>query len=122
LNWIEIIAGFLAGILGAMGFGGGGVLVVFLTLFLDKDQTVAQGINLVFFIPCAIIALIVYSKKKLVEWKIAIPAACFGFGGAIIGVLLSGVIGDEWLPKIFAVLFLVIGLMEVFHKKKDSSD
>ena len=43
------IAGILSGIIGAMGIGGGGILIIYLTLFADMEQMAAQGINLLFF-------------------------------------------------------------------------
>ena len=50
---LDIIAGIISGILGAMGFGGGGILILYLTLYKDMPQVVSQGINLLFFIPSA---------------------------------------------------------------------
>ena len=54
-------AGTLSGMIGAMGLGGGGVLIIYLTLFLGMEQGIAQGVNLIFFFPCAVFALIVFS-------------------------------------------------------------
>ena len=45
-----IIASFVSGLLGAMGIGGGSVLIIYLTTVLSLEQKAAQGINLVFFI------------------------------------------------------------------------
>ena len=50
MNYIvPIIAGFLSGLIGSMGFGGGGVLIIYLVIFTNTPQIVAQGINLIFF-------------------------------------------------------------------------
>ena len=48
------LAGTLSGVIGAMGLGGGGVLIIYLTLFLGMEQGIAQGVNLIFFIPSEI--------------------------------------------------------------------
>jgi uncharacterized membrane protein YfcA len=61
-----------------MGLGGGMVLIVYLTVFAGFSQLAAQGINLVFFIPIAIISLVLHTKNKLVEWKKAVPAVLWG--------------------------------------------
>ena len=53
LNWAALAAGFAAGALGAMGLGGGSVLILYLTLCAGLPQLQAQGINLTFFLPCA---------------------------------------------------------------------
>lgn len=59
-----MIAGFLAGVISGMGMGGGIILIPVLTLLLGFDQKQAQGMNLFFFIPTAVLALVVHIKKK----------------------------------------------------------
>ena len=61
MNWIWTpIAGILSGILASMGLGGGGILIIYLTIFAGIEQATAQGINLVFFIPISIVAILIY--------------------------------------------------------------
>ena len=67
--WLYIIFGALGGILGGMGMGGGTLLIPLLTIFTETKQKEAQGINLIVFIPMAIIALIIHFKNKLVNVK-----------------------------------------------------
>ena len=64
-----VLAAFFSGLAGSLGLGGGGVLVLYLVLALGMPQLKAQGINLLFFIPCAALSSIVYSFKKLIDWK-----------------------------------------------------
>ena len=52
---LSYIAAFLTGILAAMGVGGGMILIVYLTFFVGVPQLSAQGINLIYFIPIAIL-------------------------------------------------------------------
>lgn len=80
---------FLTGIFASMGLGGGMVLIVYLTVFAGFSQLVAQGINLVFFIPIAIISLVLHTKNKLVEWKKAVPAVLWGTAAVIISAWLA---------------------------------
>ena len=54
-----ILAAFFSGLAGSLGLGGGGVLVLYLALALGMSQLKAQGINLLFFIPCAVLSSIV---------------------------------------------------------------
>ena len=49
---LSSIAAILSGVFAAMGFGGGSIFIIYLTLFENLPQTLAQGINLIFFIPC----------------------------------------------------------------------
>ena len=115
-------AGTLSGMIGAMGLGGGGVLIIYLTLFLGMEQGIAQGVNLIFFIPSAVIALIVYSRKKMIDWKAAIPAAVLGVAGAWLGTYLSSLIDGYWLSKLFGGQLLIMGVMQLFYKKEKGGD
>lgn len=58
-DWIiPFLCGPGASILSAWGVGGGTLLLLVMTLFLDVDQRTAQGINLLFFLPTAASALV----------------------------------------------------------------
>ena len=61
MNIGALAAGLFSGIIGGMGLGGGAVLIIYLTVFSDVDQLKAQGINLLFFIPIALLAVSVYA-------------------------------------------------------------
>lgn len=113
------ISGIISGIFASLGMGGGGVLIICLTLFLDIPQQQAQGINLIFFILPAIFSVIIYTKRNLIVWKTAIPFAILGICGAIIGSLLSMFIDGYWLSKLFGGLLLFIGAKELLSKKKN---
>ena len=81
---LNILIGGISGIVSAMGMGGGTILILCLSLFLGKDQHIAQGANLVFFIPTSIVAIIMNIKQKLIKWKTGIQVTIFGIIGAII--------------------------------------
>ncbi|MGN0550691.1 MAG: sulfite exporter TauE/SafE family protein [Acutalibacteraceae bacterium] len=119
---IQIIAGILSGMLGAMGLGGGGILIIYLTLFTDIAQDKAQGINLLFFLPCAVIALFVYGRKKLIEWKIAVPFALFGVLGSFIGSQAARNIDNTLLTKMFGGLLILMGIRTFFVKERNNTD
>ena len=46
-----IFIGIIAGIITGMGMGGGSILILILTMFMNVNQHVAQGANLIYFIP-----------------------------------------------------------------------
>ena len=81
---LNILIGGISGIVSAMGMGGGTILILCLSLFLGKDQHIAQGANLVFFIPTSIVAIIMNIKHKLIKWKTGITVSIFGIIGSII--------------------------------------
>lgn len=115
-GFFAAFAGIASGILGGMGMGGGGILILVLTLSGGYEQTLAQGINLIFFIPCAIVAVIIYSRRGLVKWKLAIPFAILGIMGALLGSYVSGIIDGRLLSKLFGTLLLIIGIRQLFSK------
>ena len=106
-------AGFLAGSAGALGLGGGGFLLLYLTLFESTGQFKAQGINLLFFIPCAIVALIIHVKNGLIEWSAVWRMAITGAAGAGIGLWIGHICGAGLVAAIFAWCLLLLGVIEL---------
>ena len=113
---IEIIVGFFSGVVASMGLGGGFVLIIYLVTILSTEQLTAQGINLLFFIPIAIMSLILHSKNKMVEWKAVPKYSLTGIVGAIVGTLLALNLNGNILKNIFAILLIIVGIKELFRK------
>ena len=61
-----ILIGLGSGVLGGMGMGGGTALIPLLTIFTSVHQKTAQAINLISFIPMAVVALFLHVKNGLV--------------------------------------------------------
>jgi uncharacterized membrane protein YfcA len=119
VSWLWLsVASFLAGLLGSMGMGGGGILVIFLALYTQLPQATVQGINLLFFIPIAVFSVIIYQKDRLIKWRVVIPFTAVGVFASVFGAHLSNSIDDIWLRRGFGVLLLIMGLRELFSKKK----
>ena len=116
------LAGLLSGICASMGLGGGFVLLVYLTLFTQLSQLDAQLTNLVFFLPIAVLSVILHLKNQLIEKKVLLKAIVVGIIGVLIGGFLSGVIEVELLSKLFGGFILLIGLKELFHRKSGKNE
>lgn len=110
--------GLISGIIGAMGMGGGGVLLIYLSLFKALEQKTAQGINLAFFIPIGIVSLIIHSKHHMVKWKTAFVLLSTGIIGVLCGSFVLTLISNYILKKIFGVFLLIIGIKEIIMTKK----
>ena len=115
---IIILIGLAAGIISGMGIGGGAILLPALVIFVNPEQHVAQSVNLLFFIPTAIVALAIHIKHKNVNFKRGIPIMLFGLAGAILGSKLALAMDGDILRKIFGIFLLVMGLYEIFVKSK----
>ena len=116
LNFSSLIAGLLSGLTASMGLGGGAVLIIYLTLFADVDRITAGGINLLFFIPISLLAVIIYAVRKEIKWKTVIPISLLGLLGAVAGMWLIDFLGNEWIGKIFGGILVIMGLKETFFK------
>ena len=112
------IVGFAAGLLAAMGLGGGFVIVVCFALFSQTGQLGAQGLNLLFFIPITLLSSILHIKHKMIDVKTALTASLFGAVTAIGGFAVSRAIGGDTLRGAFAVFVIISGLWNLFSKKR----
>ncbi|MCH5204694.1 MAG: sulfite exporter TauE/SafE family protein [Oscillospiraceae bacterium] len=117
----QALAGFLTGVFASMGLGGGFVLVVWLTLFMNVDQRAAQGINVLFFLPIAFAALIMHIKNDLINKELVKKLLFGGVVGAAVGTLGAQIVANELLRKLFAVFLIAFGLREIFSAKSSAS-
>jgi len=123
MRWLIYVAvGLAAGTLSGMGIGGGAILIPALTLFLSVGQREAQHINLLFFLPTALIALRIHLREKNVEKKGLWKLTLFGVLGAIPAALLAVRMDADWLRKGFAIFLLCMGMYELvkgWKKRKE---
>lgn len=112
------LAGAAGGLLGGMGMGGGTVLIPALTLFFKIAQTEAQGINLLSFVPMAIVAVILHAKNGLINVKsvlpVALPAVVFSVAGSFLVRLISGNVQT----KIFGGFLLALSVLQFILSRK----
>ena len=109
--------GFGAGILSAWGIGGGTLLLLCMTLFLDVEQSLAQQINLLFFLPTALLSLPAHRKNGYLKPQILRAAIPAGIAGAVAGALLLGAVDIALLRKPFGIFLLAAGILTIFSKK-----
>ena len=78
-EWIiAALAGAATGVLSGFGVGGGSLLLIYMTSFAGVPQTLAQGVNLLYFLPAAATALPAHLKNGYVEKKALLPAIAAG--------------------------------------------
>ena len=110
----QIAIGIVAGIVSGTGMGGGTILIFLLTFMLGIEQHIAQATNLIFFIPTAIVAIIVNLKNKNIDIKLAILVSVFGILGAIMGANISIHIDVGILKKCFGAFLALITINEIY--------
>ena len=102
-----------------MGMGGGTILIYLLTTFSKIDQHIAQGANLVFFIPTCITAIIVNIKNKNINYRLSVPIIITGIIGAIIGAKLSVNMPIKELRRYFGVFLICVSINEIYSLGKE---
>lgn len=103
-----------------MGIGGGAILIPALVIFLGVEQHVAQSVNLLFFIPTAVAALVIHIKNKNVAVKSALIIVGCGIAGAIAGAYLATSLSGNLLKRLFGVFLFVMGIYEIFRSRNGS--
>lgn len=108
-----ILAGLIGGIVSGMGMGGGTLLIPVLTVFLSLNQHIAQAVNLLVFIPTAIVAVIIHAKNKFINYKVSACVMIPAIITAVISALIVGRIESRVLKIIFAVFLIIVGAFEL---------
>lgn len=118
--FLQILFGVLAGIIAGMGMGGGTLLIPMLIIFLNFTQLQAQTINLIAFLPMALIALVIHFKNHLVKYKDCILIAIIGVASSILGSFLASLIEMDNLKIYFGTFLIILGTFQfakIVHNK-----
>ena len=113
---VTLLLGTVLGFLSGIGVGGGSLLILWLTVVLDMPPETARSINLLFFIPSALIACIFRWKQGALEIRTVLPAVIAGCITAALCAWLGTVLDTEILKKCFGGLLIVTGVREIFYK------
>lgn len=115
--WSFIVA-FLTSLLAAMGVGGGGFLVIYLTLVLGMEQLMAQGVNLFFFLAGALPSLVIHLFKRKINFPSVMIFSLFGVLGTFFGAYILSVLSVDIVRKAFGAMLAVSGVISLFKKKE----
>lgn len=99
-----------AGVFTAMGMGGGSILMAFLSGFAGVCQQKAQGINLLYFIPVSLLAVIKLKREKLLQIKTALLMGAGGIPATFAAGLLAVRISGGLLRAIFGFCVFAFGV------------
>ena len=116
---VKLFVGTILGFLSGLGIGGGSLLIIWLTVVLGMDHNSARSINLLFFLPSALIACIFRWKQGAIRWKKILPAMVSGCIAAAIFSWLGGIFQIELLKKLFGGLLILTGLRELFYRPRE---
>ena len=115
---VAVFVGILLGFLSGLGIGGGSLLMVWLTAVLGWEIQDARAVNLLFFLPSALIACVIRFRQGKLHLKPVAPAILSGCILAVAGSMLSNWIGTGLLRKLFGVLLILAGTKELFYRDR----
>lgn len=118
LDFLTVVVSAVLGILSGLGVGGGSLLIVWLTLVQGTAYPDAKFINLLFFLPPALISSVVNLILKKLPVKSVLPAALAGSVSAVAFSLLSSSWDVRFLRKLFGGLLLYTAFREIRYKKQ----
>lgn len=118
-EWLLPLAvGAATGVLSGFGVGGGTLLLVYMTAFAGLDQHLAQGINLLYFLPAGLMALPAHLKNGYIEKRALLPAIGAGLACAALAAWCATALDVGVLRKCFGGFLVLVGAMELFGKKQ----
>ncbi len=115
---VVLLIGTFLGFLAGIGVGGGSLLVLWLSLVLGMPHSQARLINLLFFLPSAIVASVFRWRQGTLHLRKVLPAIICGCTAAGICSWLSGSIDTAVLQKLFGGLLLITGIRELFYRPR----
>lgn len=123
VNSIPLIlaVGTLLGFLSGIGIGGGSLLILWLTAVQNLSPEAARSINLLFFLPAALISSFFRWRQGNLNLKEIFPAMAAGCVSAALFSWIGTTIHTDVLKRLFGILLIITGIRELFYKKKKAS-
>lgn len=115
---VMLLVGTVLGFLAGLGIGGGSLLILWLTAVLETDPQTARCINLLFFLPAAVIACLFRRKQGQLDLKAVLPAILSGCAAAAVFSFVGMNLDTSLLKKLFGGLLILTGLRELLYKPK----
>ena len=112
IYFFYILAGLVSGVFGGMGMGGGTLLIPVLTIFLNFDQKLAQGINLLSFLVMAIFSIYIHYKNGYIVTKNIWIIIIAGLISSVVGSVLMSFLPSKILKMVFGCFLCLLAVVE----------
>ncbi len=109
---------FIASALSGMGVGGGGLLMIGLTLVCHMETYSARGVNLLCFALSATVALFFHLRRYRVGRQDVLALLLPAIPGTVLGYYLSWMLTGDGLRRLFGGFLLLSGLWALLPSKK----
>lgn len=117
---VSLAVGTVLGFLAGLGVGGGSLLILWLTLVIQMPYEQARVLNLLFFLPSAVISSVFRWKQGTLQPMQVLPGIIAGCIAAIACSWAGNYFDTTLLKKGFGILLLFTGLRELFYKPKET--
>ncbi len=117
---VMLLFGVLLGFLSGLGVGGGSLLMLLLTLGLGLEYSIARTVNLLFFIPGALIASAFRCRQVRLPVKKLVGAMIAGCVSALLFSYISNYLNIALIKKIFGVVLLITGIRELLYRERNA--
>lgn len=122
VDFILFVFGLICGSLSAaLGLGAGTFMIIFLILFTDIPIKTAVSLSLISVISSSFVGTVFYSRRKMINLKLAILLETTAWTGAIIGALLALIIPSMVIEFILTIVLLYVAMIMIFFKPRDVS-
>ena len=119
MEWLtDLIVGTVLGLLAGIGTGGGSLLLLWLTAVRGIPPEEARTVNLLFFLPSALMATVLRKGRARPSYKSLVPAIAAGCVAAAAASLLGRNVDTALLKKLFGGLLIAAGTREVLYRDK----
>ena len=115
---VILIIGTVLGFLSGLGIGGGSLLILWLTMVLHADPLVSRSINLLFFIPSALVACALRIRQGNLKIKPLLPAMIAGCAAAAVFSWISTILDVQIMKKLFGIVLIAAGLRELLYRPR----
>ena len=115
---VILMVGTVLGFLSGLGIGGGSLLILWLTVVLGMEPGAARSINLLFFIPSAIVSILFRLKQGTLKVRSVLPAVAAGCIAAAVFSWISTILDVALLKKIFGGILIAAGIREVLYRPR----
>ena len=122
IYFLYVLAGIISGVFGGLGMGGGTLLIPILTIFLNFDQKLSQGINLLSFLVMALFSMFIHYKNGFIVTKHIAYIIISGMIFSVVGAFCMTILPSKVLKIVFGVFLCVLAIIEivkVFKKDKN---
>ncbi len=116
MSVLSVLAGLVCGVLSGYGIGGGSLLLLYMTNLGGLSQRLAQGINLLYFLPASAAALVSHVRHRLIDKRLVLALALPGTLAAALGALCATSVDPTLLRRLFGMFCVIVGVKMLLKK------